>query len=260
MADDRYGEINSLLCSTEPDEVRRGLQLVKDEIARVGTRDARPLFEMISALFYYDPLDHPELMGVLDDAITLVVGFGDWIIPVLLERIDAGDIKAQLAIGQTLGRIGADAIDPLLAEYVKSGDPVRRTFVLYALGKVQSPKVVAAVPVGLAAAESKELELRDTAVRALGRFAESVPPDQLPSEWRSQMVERLHRALADPSPGIRSKAIRSLGKMAKAGHMTAAEMQTLRAVCQRLLGTDENYDWDRAYIVRKQAEEAIQYV
>jgi hypothetical protein len=48
--------------------------------------------------------------------MSLVVGFGEWVIPVLADNVVAGDLKAQLAIGHALGRIGADAIQPLLAD------------------------------------------------------------------------------------------------------------------------------------------------
>ena len=118
MSKNSHRTIQTLLASTEPEDLRQGLELVRSEIARMGSSEARPLFEMISAIFYIDPLDHPELMPILDEAISLVVGFGQWVIPVLIETLDAGDIKVQMAIAHALGRIGADAITPLRLELV----------------------------------------------------------------------------------------------------------------------------------------------
>ena len=66
--------------------------------------------------------------------------------------------------------------------------------------------------------------------------------------------------LGDPSPGIRAKAVRSLGKLAKFGHLTSAERQKLKSTCLLILGKDENFEWDRAYVVRKEAEEALNYL
>jgi hypothetical protein len=37
--------------------------------------------------------------------VDLVVGFGEWVIPALVEKLDAGDLKAQMAAGHALGRI-----------------------------------------------------------------------------------------------------------------------------------------------------------
>jgi HEAT repeat protein len=255
--EDPYRTIRALLSSSEPEDLRRGLALVEQEIARVGSKEARPLFELVSAIFYLDPLDRPDLVPVLDEAVSLVVGFGDWVIPVLVDHLEAGDVKAQLAVGHALGRIGADAIEPLMAKYASTADPTGRTFALYALGKIGSPRVVKAVPLVLAAAGSDNLELRDTATRAIGRMAESIPPSELPDGLRGALVERLHANLADANVGVRAKTVRSLGKLAKAGHLTAPERETLVAACRRLLGEDESFEWDRAYVVRKEAEEAL---
>jgi hypothetical protein len=37
------------------------------------------------------------------------------------------------------------------------------------------------------------------------------------------------------------------------------EREKLKASCRLILGTDGDYDWDKAYIVRKEAEEALKY-
>jgi len=260
MSENSYRTIKLLLASTAPDELRQGLDLAKKEIARVGTAEARPLFEMVSAIFYIDPFDHPELAPILEEAVSLVVGFGEWVVPMLIESLDNGDLKAQWAVANALGRIGADAIKPLMLEYASTTDPTRRAFILYTLGKVKSPKILQAASLALEAAQSPDRELRDTATRALGKFVESIPPEDLSDELRAQFRERLHHNLSDPSASVRAKAIRSLGKLAKYSHLTMPEREQLKVVCQRALGTDEKVEWDRAFIVRKEAEEALRYV
>jgi len=119
---------------------------------------------------------------------------------------------------------------------------------------------VQAANLALEAAGSSNLELRDTATRALGKFAESIPPALLTEALRRKFIKRLQTNLADPNSGIRAKAIRSLGKLAKWGHLTKAEREVVKAACHRILGIDERFEWDRAYIVRKEAEETLAYV
>ena len=211
-------------------------------------------------IFYIDPLDRPDLVPILDEAVSLVVGFGEWVIPVLVDHLEAGDIKAQLAVGHALGRIGAEAIEPLMAKYASSADPSTRTFVLYALGKVKSPRIVKAASLVLEAARSDDLELRDTATRAIGKLAESIPAEELTDDLRRKFLERLHANLADTNAVVRAKAVRSLGKLAKAGHLRPPEREALEAVCKGLLGEDESFEWDRAYGVRREAEETLRYV
>jgi len=259
MPENAYQTIQALLASTEPDDLRQGLELIRSEIARIGSSEARSLFEMVTAIFYIDPLDRPDFMPVLDEAISLVVGFGEWVIPVLIESLDAGDLKAQMAVAQALGRIGADSIKPLMAEYESTTDPDRRIFVQYALGKVKSPAIVQAAPLAVEAAQSTTLELRDTATR-IGKFAEVIPPTDLSPQLRQDCVDSLRANLADPNAGIRAKAVRSLGKLARYGHLTPSECEELTKTFHLISGTDESFEWDRAYIVRKEAKEALQYI
>lgn len=259
-AEDPYPTIRSLLTSTSPEELRKGLELAKHEIARVGAREAKKLFEIVSVLFYIDPLDRPDLVPILDEAVSLAVGFGEWVIPVLVDHLEAGDIKAQLAVGHALGRIGAEAIEPLMAKYASSADPSTRTFVLYALGKIKSPRIVKAASLVLEAARSDDLELRDTATRAIGKLAESIPAEELTDDLRRKFIGRLYENLADTNAVVRVKAVRSLGKLAKAGHLRPPEREALEAMCKGLLGKDERFDWDRAYGVRREAEETLRYV
>ena len=260
MPESVHRTIEKLLASEKPEEIRQGLNLARDEIARVAPSDARSLFGMISTIFYIDPLDRPDLVPVLDEAIRLLGGLGKWIIPVLLEQLDESDVKAQIAIAHTLGRIGEEAIEPLMALYEASTDGSRRAFILYALGKIKSPMIARAARLALEAAHSPDVELRDTATRAIGKFAESIPPLQLEEEFRRGFVEALRKNLADPKHGIRAKSVRSLGKLAKYGHLTDEERQTFKTTCLLLAGKDETFEWDRAYIVQKEAIEALRYV
>lgn len=260
MQDKTHRKIEALLTSSKPEELRKGLNLIKTEMHSESTEEARSVFEMLSAVFYIDPLDHPELMPYIDEAITLVVSFGKWVIPVLVEKLDEGDIKVQIVSANALGRIGGDATSPLIKEYQSSPDSERCIFILYALSKIKSPKIVKAAKVVISAAKSDNLELRDTAARAIGKFVESIKPSELSEELRRGFVERLRDNLSDPNAGIRSKAVRSLGKLAKYGFMTSTEKEKFKETIGLIMGTDENYEWDRAYIVRKEAEEALVYV
>lgn len=260
MPDDSYRIIRSLLASTRLEDLRRGLALAELEIAKVGSKEGRPIFDMISPLFYIDPLDHPELVSVLDEAVNLAARLGPPIIPVLIESLNAGDFKAQWAVAHVLGRIGPDAIHPMIKTYASATDPTLRAFILYALGKIKSPRISQAAKLALEAAESSNLELRDTATRALGKLAESIPHEQLPEDVKKEFLERLYKNLSDGNTGVRAKAMRSMGKLAKHKHLTVAERTHLKSVCQNILGTDDSREWDRAYRIRREATEVLEYL
>ncbi|NOZ93727.1 MAG: hypothetical protein GXP47_03165 [Acidobacteria bacterium] len=253
------GELEEMLLSEDREKVRCGLDTIKEKIGELGAKEARPLFGALTALFYIDPLDRPDLKPCLDEAIDLVVGFGDWVIPRLLESLDDSDVKAQIVIANALGRLGADAIDPLLEAYAATDDSDRRSFLLYALGHVRSPKVRKALPVILQAMAAPSRVLRDSATRTVGRMMEAIPSGDLTEEEVFAITEALRLNLGDHNPGIRSKAVRSLGKLARYGHLNHDRCEWAYMVLQKVLGKDGSNEWDRAYIVRREAREAMSY-
>jgi len=251
--------IESLLTSTNVKDVLRGLGLVKESLGSSSEADKRAVFEMIASLFYIDVLEQPHFVPVLEKAVSIGTMFGDVAIPILLEKLDAGDLKAQIAAAHALGKMGTKVIQPLITAFQSTTDTERRSFVLYALGKIKSRDVERAVGLALEAAKTDESELRDTAARVLGKFAEVIPPRQLSGDVVRSITSCLTACFADANPGIRAKAVRSMGKMAKFGHLNTEEKLRFAKTCNLFLGTDDKFDWDRAFIVRKEAQEALKY-
>lgn len=257
MSSEKYQKIRRLLGSPEAEKIHQGLLMIREELPSIDEKAARSLFEMVSVLFHVDLFDHPDQAGVVDEAISLVADFGEEVIPYLLNDLDAGDMKAQLAIGHAFGRVGEPALEPLLESYQCEESEECRIFLVYALGKIQSPRVLEAFEQVLKAAGSDNLELRDTAIRALGRFVEHIKPEDLPVAFKEGMLDAIQGNLSDTSAGVRAKAIRSYGKLARYGHLNQEEKAKLHQTCELLLGVDNQFDWDRAYIVRKEAQEAL---
>ena len=117
MEEERQRVITDLLSSHVPDELLRGLALIKEATPHATPADAQQYCELILPLFYIDPLDHPEHVSVIEEAIMVASGLGDSVIPILIQNLEAGDVKAQNGHGQALGWMGAKAVDPLITEY-----------------------------------------------------------------------------------------------------------------------------------------------
>ncbi len=259
MPEHPYPHIQALLSSADAEQIHQGLEQVRQEMRQADPQQARALFEMVAALFHFDLLDRPDLMPALEEAIDVAAGMGAWVIPHLLRELDDGDLKAQLTIGQALGRIGAEAIAPLMAEYQAATSDDRRVFILHALGE---DSIAARHRSPAAGAGGRSMRPTwNCAIRPRGRQAGSwnkLPLCRKPKSANSSRI--LQRNLADSSPVIRAKAVRSLGKLAKFGHLNAEERQSLKTILERLMGIDEHYAWDYAFIVRREAEEAYPYV
>lgn len=259
MVEMNYEEVKTLLASNKAEEIHQGLERVKSILPELEGDELEDVVGMVASLFYIDLLDRPDLVPVVDEAISLLGNSGERVIPLLVDSLGAGDLKAQLAIGHAMGRVGEDAIDPLLNAYRGTVDTERHIFVLYALGKIDSPKIIRALDVALEATEEGDAELRDTAIRVLGKFVESIPPSDLTEGQKDAMLESIQEGLADERAGIRSKAVRSYGKLAKHGHLSEQEREELQKLCRLILGSDQ-FNWDRAYIVRKEAREILSWL
>lgn len=242
------------LTTERAEYVRKCLARVKEALASAAAQDE--CLDVLVSFFHIDPLDRPELVPLLDEAVDVVASVGEPMIPRLLEIFDGADLKAQIAAGHALGRIGVPAIRHLLQDYADAGNDTRRALVLYALGKIEAPEIVRAVPLAIDATGSEDLELRDTAVRALGKFAAAIPKGMFPPELAATAFTVLRAHAADTMPHVRAKAVRSLGKLAFYGHLDPENVAAVRDLCERALGKDQH--WDNAYIVRHEALEALE--
>ena len=135
-----------------------------------------------------------------------------------------------------------------------------KAFIVYAIGKLKDPVVASAATLLISAAGDSNKEIRDSAVRTLGKITEVVKPGQISDAEKDKMVDVLNENAGDQSPSIRSKAFRSLGKMGEAGLLSAEQTKNLSARAHRVMGHDDKFNWDNAYIVRKEAQFALKAI
>jgi hypothetical protein len=117
-----------------------------------------------------------------------------------------------------------------------------------------------AIPAFIKGLKDKDQEVRDSAARTLGKLFEVAVPAKISFRNRNLIFDNLMKKISDESSGVRSKAVRSLGKMVKYGFADEEKKERLRKVMQRLLGRNESYNWDIAYIVRREAQEVYDYL
>ncbi len=241
-------------------QIQQGLEGLAELLPTLEGERFEEGVQAIASLFYVDPIDHPELLPVLDQAEEVLASLRERVIPVILGMLSESDLKTHFHLAAALGRMGYAAVDPLLEAYANTRNDYDRVFLLYALGKIRDPEVLRALPVLFEALEHENPEIRDTAARALGKICEHVRPDRLSDEQRGEMFERLVARVRDRFAGVRSKAVRSLGKMARFGFLNDSQKARLRKILAGILGEDDSDNWDVAYVVRAEAEKAKAFV
>lgn len=257
MADDPLAPYRDALRSRDRETVENAVRDLGAQLPELPPAGFRAAVEALCSLFYIDTYDRPDLEPALDSVVAVLARQGTKTVPLLLEFMEGSDIKSHIYLATTLGQIGQPALAALRRVAATAEDAYGRSFALFAIGKIQDAAVHEALPEVVGSLLHPDKEVRDSAARVLGKIAEIVPPATLSERRRHEVFEALFRALDDRQPAVRAKVVRSLGKLACAGYLDDAETDHLRRALRRLLGEDEAYDWDRAYIVRREAEEAL---
>lgn len=241
-------------------EVERAVAEAGRRLPGLGDADLRRAVEELCALFYVDHSDRPDLEPAVDRIEEALVGAGERVIPILMRLMEGSDIKSHFHLARTLGRFGPPALPHLRRAAALAEDPYSRAFAIYAIGKVKSPEVHEALAEVTGALMHPDKEVRDSAARTLGKIVEQVPGSALTERRRHEVYDALLRAVGDREPAVRAKAVRSLGKLARHGWLDASRTEHLRTLLAALLTRGEETDWDRAFIVRREAHEALAHL
>jgi HEAT repeat protein len=260
MTPEDLAGIVSGLEDSDPSDVLRSVARLRERLPGLAGADLRRSVEALCGLFYVDLFDRPDLEPALEAAEEALVRAGEPVIPLLTRLIEGSDIKSHMHLARVLGRIGAASLPHLRRVLATAEDPYSRAFALFAIGKIKSPAVNEALPEVVGALMHPDKEVRDSAARALGKIVEVVPAESLTPRRRREIFDALCRAVGDAQPAVRAKAARSLGKMAAFGYLDAEMTLQLRSLLEKLLTRGEETDWDRAYIVRREALGALEAV
>ncbi len=242
----------------ELETIMAGLNDIQAGIHSYHQDDLLVITDTLGSLFFIDFFDRPDLQPAVEAAIDILAEAGPEIIPFIMETFENSDIKANISFAKVLGKIGVPAIPHLVEFYRQSDDPYKKSYALYALGKIKDKAVLATLPDIIQAVESEHLEVRDSAIRALGKTFELITPKDISTSHRENIFNLLFACISDSHSSIRAKALRTLGQMAGASLLTDDQRTQLSMACSRITGQNENYRWDRAYIVRKEAQEVLE--
>jgi len=259
MDDTRLKAIQEKLGAQDPHTILEALIELNRSIPEIGSDLRLKTALAVSSLFYIDTVDMPEYTSVVDMAVRVVAGMGPELIPYHLQEMQGTDFKALLCFARVLAALGVESINPIVEACEGSEETHLLVGAIYALSKIRDESVMKGFPLVAELCKHPAKEVRDTAVRALGKLTEHLPPTCFSPTQREEAFSAMMTATNDPSPGIRAKGIRGLGKMRNRGLLNARNCERTQERIRQVLGQHETYCWDTAYIVRKEAEEALKY-
>ena len=246
-----------MLGDADVSRVLEGVELIEANTSQLKDAEVEEVIGAIMTLFHIDTFDRPDLQPAIEKGCELVSSFGGRVLSILLQSLQGSDLKVQLWVARCLGMMGAEAIEPMLAKYKETDDPYVKSIILFALGRSKCKELAEAAPVILDAFTHEHREIRDSAARTIGRMAEHLSPEDFSDDAREEIFTRLYEGLTDEYSGVRSKSARSIGKLAQFGYLTEPMKAKAVTRLKRIIGESKQYAWDKAYVVRKEAEEAL---
>ena len=251
--------LHAAMLTNDPAFTQKALDRLAGELGKLDPKQAPELVEILSSLFYIDLGDKPEYVHAVEDTVATIAAIGEPAVPVLMQLMCDADLKATLMLGRTLGRIGPPAYGALKDLFYRAQTPHQRVLALFALAKMHEAALMEIFPDLVTALDDSDREVRDTAARTIGRVVGAFKPGQLPWDTVSHAFERLLFHLNDPSPMVRSKVVRSIGKLAKNKYLDEEQLDLATEAIKSLLGVNGGAA-DSLYMVRREAEEALQHL
>ena len=248
------------LRSDGKDTLMGACKLAGEKVHDMDMGQLRTIADALVGQFYLDVdknMDYVEVIECASDALTKM---GADTVSILIDGLTDTDLQADFQIAKTLGRIGAPAIAVLKDRFRHDSDPFNRGLALLALSKIDDPGLMDIFDEVVSAMDHENQELKAMAVAALGTIIECIGGKCLTPDTACYAFDRLMAKIPDPHANTRANAVRAIGLLGKMGYLKDDRRSQAIRTFDSVLGTDRKHQWDRAFIVRKNAEEAYKYL
>jgi ferredoxin--NADP+ reductase len=257
---DRVNVIIQSLDTHSAESVTSGLQAVK-AIKDLTLDEKLTLTKAFSDVFFH--VHHSHSTSLPKQAVRiekLIAKCGPDMFPFLLKEILEADTESAVYFGKSLARNGQPALEFILSKldaYREHDHDLINVLQVLALFKI--PEVAKAVPTILSVSQHPNHQVTAMGLYAAGRIVQKLRPNAFSEELRSKIFEAVFRFLSNPQVLVRKNAARTLGKMLRKGLLSNENESKLYKTFLAIAGRDEHHNWDRAFIVRREAEDFLPY-
>ncbi len=216
---------------------------------------AEALFEVFNHAHHTHSSSMPK---VAVRAGKRIAKFGPEIIPVIFKHLVEADGETAVYYGKALARNGSEGLAYLVPKLNEFRDRDHDIInLIQALAYFKIPEASGAIPFVLSVSQHLNHQVTSMAVYTVGRLAERLPPSAFSDELRHFIFNHCFRFLSHAQGLVRKNAARTLGKMMRHGLLTAEDEKKTYHAFLAISGRDDHHNWDRAFIVRREAEDFL---
>jgi len=260
---EKNDQVNVIIQSLDThsiDSIEHGLDAA-NRLSALSLDEKLMLSKAFSEVFFHvhhtGSLHMPKVAAGIE---KLMAKFGTEMIPFLFQEILAADTESAIYFGKCMARhevVGLDFILSQLDDHRAHDHDLINLIQVISLFKI--PEAAKAVPAILAVAQHNNHQVTSMCLYSVGRLVQKLRPAAFSEELRSTLFDGAFRFLSNPQVLVRKNAARALGKMLRKGLLSKENEQKLYKTFLAIAGKDEHHNWDRAFIVRREAESFLPY-
>ena len=257
---DRVNQIIQDLDTRSEKSVSQVLQQIK-ELNDLTFEEKIDLASALSEIFYHT--HHTGSSYIHKLAVNIekrIVKFGPEMIPYLFNEMLEADSESAVHFGQTIARNGKAGLDYIFKKFPDYQNREQDFInILQVLSYFKIPEACEAIPIILSSAKSSNHQITSVALYTVGRLVQKLPHSAFSDSLTELMFDSIFRFLSNPQTLVRKNAARTLGKLFRKGLLSDENEIKLYKAFLAITGKDEHHNWDRAFIVRREAEDFLPY-
>lgn len=257
---ERINKIAQLIDTNREADVSEGI-IMAEKLTNLSTDEKKELAEALSEIFYFH--DHSGITTMAKLAIRaeqIIANLGIEVIPFLIDELINADSESAAYFGKAIAFNKDADIQLVLDAWTEhEDDDFAIVNLIQTLSYYRSQESLKAFPQLLVATKSENFQLRGMATYALGKLMERKQRDNFSDELQLKLYDAIYERLSDSKPIVRQQAAHALGQMQHKRLLTDPQRAQVLVSFKAILGRDNRHRWDRAFIVRSEAEKFLPF-
>lgn len=257
---ERIEQIAKLINTNREEDIAAGIDLAI-KLENLSSEEKKELAEVLSEIFYFH--DHSGISSMAKLAIKaeqIIAKLGCDVIPFLLEELVNADSESAAYFGKAIAFSTCSDIQVILDAWEEyEDDDFAIVNLLQALSYYRTEDSLKAFPQLLVGTKSENFQIRGMSVYALGKLMERKKKEDFNEEIQLKLYDAIYERISDSKPIVRQQAAHALGQMQHKKLLTEPQRVEVLAAFNAILGRDNRHKWDRAFIVRSEAEKFIPF-